>query len=308
MANAWWVPGSPIIHGLVALLAIATAMQAAGIRTRLPLLFLANVGEEGEGNLRGMRHFFEDPQWRTQINCMLALDGAGTDTIVTEALGSRRFEVSISGPGGHSSSDFGTPNPIVLLARVIERLSRIALPDKPRTTVNVGIIEGGTAVNAIPESALMRVDLRSTDPARITAIEAQLQAILEEVIDGVGASSRVRSRVRVIGDRPAAGPAMEPSSWKRCGRRFAVRHKVARACTSTDANIPLSLGYRLWLSVRPARKHGRIRFRSRSLPRRAVALKRILLTVFTLAGLANNHTDSLTSNCTTLPQTDYLTA
>ena len=172
--------------GLVALLAIAGAMQAAGIQTRLPLLFLANVGEEGEGNLRGMRHFFEDPQWRTRIHCMLALDGAGTDTIVTEALGSRRFEVSISGPGGHSWSDFGTPNPIVLLARVIERLSRIALPDNPKTTVNVGIIEGGTSVNAIPESALMRVDLRSTDPARIAAIEAQLQAILKEVVDGRG--------------------------------------------------------------------------------------------------------------------------
>ena len=113
--------------GLVALLAIAAAMQAAGIKTRLPLLFLANVGEEGEGNLRGMRHFFEDPQWRTQIDCMLALDGAGTDTIVTEALGSRRFEVSISGPGGHSWSDFGTPES----HRFAGEGDRAAQPDYP---------------------------------------------------------------------------------------------------------------------------------------------------------------------------------
>ena len=274
--------------GLVALLAIAAAMQAAGIKTRLPLLFLANVGEEGEGNLRGMRHFFEDPQWRTRIHCMLALDGAGTDTIVTEALGSRRFEVSISGPGGHSWSDFGTPNPIVLLARVIERLSRIALPDNPKTTVNVGIIEGGTSVNAIPESALMRVDLRSTDPARIAAIEAQLQAILKEVVDGAANSSAVQSRMRVIGDRPAAEltqGAFILEALRAVDSQLGIKSHVH--CASTDANIPLSLGVQalaIGAGGTGARAHT---LQEWFIPRgRDLALKRILLTVLTVAGSA----------------------
>jgi acetylornithine deacetylase/succinyl-diaminopimelate desuccinylase-like protein len=274
--------------GLVALLAIAAAMQAAGIKTRLPLLFLANVGEEGEGNLRGMRHFFEDQQWRTKVDCMLALDGAGTDTIVTEALGSRHFEVSITGPGGHSWSDFGTPNPIVLLARVIERLSRIALPDNPRTTLNVGIVEGGTSVNAIPESAMMRVDLRSTDPARITAIEAQLQAILKEVVEGAGSSSAMQSRVRVIGDRPAAeltDGAFILEALRAVDLQLGIKSHVH--CASTDANIPLSLGVQalaIGAGGTGARAHT---LQEWFIPRgRAIALKRILLTVLTVAGLA----------------------
>jgi tripeptide aminopeptidase len=274
--------------GLVALLAIAAAMQAAGIRTRLPLLFLANVGEEGEGNLRGMRHFFEDEQWRTKIDCMLALDGAGTDTIVTEALGSRRFEVSISGPGGHSWSDFGTANPIVLLARVIERLSRIALPDNPRTTLNVGIIEGGTSVNAIPESALMRVDLRSIDPARIASIEGQLQAIVNEVVGASGSASGVKAGVRVIGDRPAAeltDGAFILEALRAVDSQLGIRSHVH--CASTDANIPLSLGVQalaIGAGGTGARAHTLQEwFIARG---RAVALKRILLTVLTLAGLA----------------------
>jgi acetylornithine deacetylase/succinyl-diaminopimelate desuccinylase-like protein len=273
--------------GLVALLAIAAAMQATGIKTRLPLLFLANVGEEGEGNLRGMRHFFEDPQWRTQIHCMLALDGAGTDTIVTEALGSRRFEVSISGPGGHSWSDFGTANPIVLLARVIERLSRISLPENPRTTVNVGIIEGGTSVNAIPESALMRVDLRSTDPARIAAIEAELQAILNEVVNGAEKPSGLQSRVRVIGDRPAAeltDGAFILEALRAVDSQLGIKSHVH--CASTDANIPLSLGVQalaIGAGGTGARAHTLQEwFIARG---RTVALKRILLTILTIAGL-----------------------
>jgi len=273
--------------GLVALLAIAGAMQAAGIKTRLPLLFLANVGEEGEGNLRGIRHFFEDPRWSTRIHCMLALDGAGTDTIVTEALGSRRFEVSISGPGGHSWSDFGTPNPIVLLASVIERLSRIDLPDNPKTTVNVGIIEGGTSVNAIPESALMRVDLRSTNPARIAAIEAQLLAILKEVVEGAVNSFAVQSRVRVIGDRPAAEltqGAFILEALRAVDSQLGIKSHVH--CASTDANIPLSLGVQalaIGAGGTGARAHTLQEwFIARE---RAVALKRILLTVLTVAGL-----------------------
>jgi di/tripeptidase len=235
-----------------------------------------------------MRHFFEDQQWSTKIDCMLALDGAGTDTIVTEALGSRRFEVSISGPGGHSWSDFGTANPIVLLAKVIERLSRIALPETPRTTLNVGIIEGGTSVNAIPESALMRVDLRSTDPARIAAIEGQLRSILNEVMDGAGRPSEVQVQVRVIGDRPAAelrDGAFILEALRAVDSQLGIKSRVH--CASTDANIPLSLGVQalaIGAGGTGARAHTLQEWFIAS--GRVIALKRILLTVLAVAGLA----------------------
>src|SRR6266851_906182 len=105
--------------GVSAILAIAAVLQALGLRHALPLLFVGNVGEEGEGDLRGMRHIFSTPRWKDSIHYSLVLDGAGSDTIVAEALGSRRFEVIVRGPGGHSWSDFGAPNPIVVLARAI---------------------------------------------------------------------------------------------------------------------------------------------------------------------------------------------
>lgn len=274
--------------GLAALLAIASAIRAAEIQTRLPLLFLANVGEEGAGDLRGMRHFFEDPQWSSQIECLLALDGAGTDTIVTEALGSRRFEISIHGPGGHSWSDFGTPNPIVLLAKVIERFNAIALPTDPKSSLNVGIVEGGTSVNAIPQSARMQVDLRSTAAAGIAAIERQLQAILDEVMGEVGSSFDLKANLRVIGDRPAAElsrGAFILEALRAVDSQLGISSRLH--CASTDANIPLSLGMQA-LAIGA----GGVGARAHTLqewytPRgRTLALKRILLTALTLAGLS----------------------
>jgi acetylornithine deacetylase/succinyl-diaminopimelate desuccinylase-like protein len=273
--------------GLVALLALAGAIRAAKLRLRLPLLLLANVGEEGEGDLRGMRHFFDDPRWQGQIACLLALDGAGTDTIVTQALGSRRFEIAISGPGGHSWSDFGLPNPIVLLARLIERLSQIDLPQNPRTTLNVGTIKGGTSVNAIPHAAVMQVDVRSPDPQNIAAVEEQLRAAVEKVMNGVERSAGVDVQVRVIGNRPAA-ELPEHATILQVLRMVDAQLgiKAHAHCASTDANIPLSLGIPA-LAVGAgglgARAHTPQEwFIARE---RDLALKRILLTALALAGM-----------------------
>ena len=151
--------------GLTALLAIAALLRAVRIRHALPFLFIANVGEEGEGDLRGMRHIFSSPRWKDSITYNLVLDGAGSDTVVAEALGSRRFEVIVRGPGGHSWSDFGAPNPIVVLSRAVQAFAQTPVPASPKTTFNVGVIRGGTSVNSIPESASMRVDIRSTSMA-----------------------------------------------------------------------------------------------------------------------------------------------
>src|SRR6195256_3561704 len=168
--------------GITALLAIAHALQTAHIPHALPFVLIGNVGEEGEGDLRGMRHVFATPRWNNAIVYSIIVDGAGSDTVVAEALGSRRFEVIVRGPGGHSWSDFGTPNPIIVLSRTIDAFSLTPVPGSPKTTFNVGVIRGGTSVNSIPESASMRVDLRSTSMAEIDRLEGALRLALERAV------------------------------------------------------------------------------------------------------------------------------
>ncbi len=235
--------------GVVALLALVSALQQAGLRTTAPLLFIGNVGEEGEGDLRGMRHIFSDPRWQDAIGSTLVIDGAQSETIVTEALGSRRFEVTVSGPGGHSWSDFGAPNAIVLLARAIERFSRTAVPLSPKTTFNVGVISGGTSVNSIAESASMRVDIRSSSPREIDRIETALRQALSAALGDVpaeaaaGNGAGVRHDLRLIGNRPAAelrSPSRLLAVAQAVDAHLGNPSRLTRA--STDANIPLALG------------------------------------------------------------------
>src|SRR5215470_6340595 len=169
--------------GLAALLGLAAALVRVRIETLAPILFIANVGEEGEGDLRGMRQIFSDRRWLDSIACNVVLDGAGNDNIVAEALGSRRFEVIVRGPGGHSWSDFGAPNPILILARALHAFAQTPLPASPKTTFNVGVIRGGTSVNSIPESASMRVDIRSTSMVEMERLEAGLRHALESAVE-----------------------------------------------------------------------------------------------------------------------------
>ncbi|MGA9557481.1 MAG: M20/M25/M40 family metallo-hydrolase, partial [Terriglobales bacterium] len=169
--------------GIAAMLAVASVLGSSQIAHTMPIVFIGNVGEEGEGDLRGMRHVFQTPQWADSIAYSVIVDGAGSDTVVAEALGSRRFEVIARGPGGHSWSDFGTPNPIIALARAIQSLTETPVPTSPKTTFNVGVIRGGTSVNSIPESASMRVDLRSTSMAEIDRLERALRVALDHALD-----------------------------------------------------------------------------------------------------------------------------
>src|SRR5881398_1841454 len=198
--------------GVTALLAVAGGLGVTRIRHSQPFLFIGNVGEEGEGDLRGMRHIFSIPRWKEAIRYNLVLDGAGSDTIVAEALGSRRFEVTVRGPGGHSWSDFGAPNPIVVLGRAIHLFSQTRVSSSPKATFNVGVIRGGTSVNSIPESASMRVDLRSSSASEIERLELELRRALEQGLQEEEARSasgqnshrrpQLSSEMVVIGDRP----------------------------------------------------------------------------------------------------------
>src|SRR6202142_3334191 len=238
--------------GIAAMLALVSVLGKSRISHALPFLFIGNVGEEGEGDLRGMRHVFQTPRWRDSIAYSVIVDGAGSDTVVAEALGSRRFEVIARGPGGHSWSDFGTPNPIIALARAIQSLSETPVPASPKTTFNIGVIRGGTSVNSIPESASMRVDLRSTSMSEIDPLEGALRVAVDHAVDSqnLPAASRtarttqiVQSEVVEIGNRPAGELSRDARilrAIRAVDAQLGNTAQIQRA--STDANIPLSLG------------------------------------------------------------------
>jgi tripeptide aminopeptidase len=240
--------------GVTAMLAIAALLRSVRIRHALPFVFIGNVGEEGEGDLRGMRHIFSTPRWKDSIGYSLVLDGAGSDTIVAEALGSRRFEVIVRGPGGHSWSDFGAPNPIVILAKAIDTFTATPVPTMPKTTFNIGVIRGGTSVNSIPESASMKIDIRSTSMAEMERLEHSLRLALNRAVEDetmmaemkTSAQRRpsgVNCEVVVIGSRPAgelARGARILQVVRAVDTQLSNAAQVQRA--STDANIPLSLG------------------------------------------------------------------
>ncbi len=232
--------------GLTALLAMAAALEFAGITPPVPILFAANVGEEGEGDLRGMRHIFTKGRYRDRIAAAIALEGAGSATVVTRALGSVRLRVTIAGPGGHSWTDAGAPNPILLLGRALSDAASLPFPSHPRTTFNVGQIAGGTSINSIPESATALLDLRSTHPAQMRASAAELCASLRESVEAANAENTghdpAQLTIETIGERPAA--ALPDDSPLIETVRAVDRHLGLRTETrigSTDANLPLSL-------------------------------------------------------------------
>ena len=285
--------------GAAALLAVAAALRAAKVVPATPIVFIGNVGEEGEGDLRGMRHIFSHARWKDSIRYSLVLDGAGSDTIVAEALGSRRFEVIVRGPGGHSWSDFGMPNPILVLARTIQTFSQTSLPSSPKTTFNVGVIRGGTSVNSIPESASMRVDIRSTSMSEMERLEASLRWALDKAIEEESQTSERRTptqrrssglsyEIVPIGNRPAGELDTNARILKvirAVDTHLGNAAQIQRA--STDANIPLSLG-REAIAI----GGGGVGGGAHTLQEwfdcggRELGLKRILLTLLALAGVA----------------------
>jgi len=282
--------------GIAALLAIASAMGNGQIRHTMPFVFIGNVGEEGEGDLRGMRHVFQSPRWSEAIAYSLVVDGAGADTIVAEALGSRRFEIIARGPGGHSWSDFGAPNPIIVLSRAIQTLSETPVPTAPKTTYNIGVIRGGTSVNSIPESASMRVDLRSTSTGEIDRLERTLRIALDHAMDaenrpsvarGTRRSQNVTCEIVEIGNRPAGELASDARILQVIRAVDAHLGNVAQVQrASTDANIPLSLG-REAIAIGGGGTGGGAHTLQEwfDCEGRELALRRILLTMLALSGV-----------------------
>lgn len=247
--------------GLAALLAIAGSLQDSPLLDEWPnpLLFIANVGEEGEGNLSGMRFLCSQSSLAGRIRTFIVLDGPATDHITCRAVPSRRFEVLMSGPGGHSWNDCGTPNPVHALSRAITLFSEERVngsgargtdaggaPAAPRCSFNFGIIEGGTSVNAIPATASAKVDLRSEAPPQIDEMASLLTTVVERALEtenGRNTGTRLTAKIREIGSRPG-GRLAEDSPLLKCLRAVDAHLGIRSQpeCASTDANIPLSLG------------------------------------------------------------------
>ena len=233
--------------GLAALVGIARAMHVAKIKPQRTILFAANVGEEGEGNLRGMRALID--AYRAKLQAVIVLDGSGTDHVTTKALASRRLEVVITGPGGHSWSDFGMVNPINALVRGSQRFINTKVPISPRTTFNLGEIEGGTSVNSIPHEAKLKVDLRSESEDELIRLETALRECMAAGVKDEMDNARDRSKgklefkVNQIGSRPGGDLPADSAllgALRAADDYVSNQSRIERS--STDANIPLSLG------------------------------------------------------------------
>jgi tripeptide aminopeptidase len=238
--------------GVIGMLALAQALIHAKVKLPVPILMLANVGEEGEGDLRGVRHFYEQRALAGRVAAHIVLDGAGADAAVAQALGSRRFQITIKGPGGHSFTDSGTPNPIVALANAVATLARTPVPEKPTTTLNIGTVQGGTSVNSVPESASASIDFRSTSSDELLRLEVALHRAVEDAVEQTNAAAKyanhrnrgvVTFTIDKIGDRPAAQLAADSpilEALRAVDRHLGIQTDLRLG--STDANIPIALG------------------------------------------------------------------
>lgn len=245
----WYGPGiGDDSRGLAALLTIAEAMNHASLRTHRTVLFVANVGEEGLGDLNGVRYLFQESPHRNRLREFISMDGSDPSRIVTGGTGVKRYRVVVSGPGGHSYGNFGRPSAIHAAGRIIDLLADMEVPAQPKTTFNVGRIEGGTAVNAIAEECSFEIDLRSVDPGILDRIEAKL---FEAVRVGVERENKARaasgvalkSEMKLVGNRPAG--QMKPDNPLVRAAEWAVKESGFQPgldFSSTDANLPISIG------------------------------------------------------------------
>jgi acetylornithine deacetylase/succinyl-diaminopimelate desuccinylase-like protein len=236
-------------RALGVLLTIVRAMDAVNVQTASDILFIGNVGEEGPGDLRGMKHLFLKGPYKDRINMFVSLDpfGVGND-ITIGSIGSKRFKVTFRGPGGHSFGSFGLVSPAFALGNAMTKLSKLQVPSRPKTTFNVGVIGGGTSVNSIPYESWMDVDIRSETREELTKAVDAFTRMMDEAAEEENrlrstAQGRIHGDVKLIGDRPFGQiPISAPIVQTAAGVMQAFGMTATYGVSSTDSNIPLSLG------------------------------------------------------------------
>ena len=240
-----YAPGiSDDARGLAALLAIVRAFNTTAIKTTGDIIFCGNVGEEGLGDLRGVKALFRDIK---DIDGFISIDSAGAEKITYLATGSHRYEITYKGPGGHSFLAFGRPSAIHAMGRAIGKIADLTTPKEPKTTFTVGVVGGGTSVNSIAAEARMQVDMRSNKMKELLDLEAEFMDIVKKAADEETArwgGDKITAQIKLVGDRPAGvQPTNSPMVQAAWASTQAIGQKPALdEPSSTDSNLPISLG------------------------------------------------------------------
>lgn len=234
-------------RGLAVVLAVAKAFREADLKLKGTVLFVATVGEEGQGDLRGVRHLFTK-ELKGQVDAFISVDGTGF-RVTSRGVGSNRYKVTYRGRGGHSYGAFGMPNPAHAMGRAIARIADIEVPQHPKTTFNVGTVTGGTSVNSVPIEVSMDLDLRSESAKELATLDERLRAALQFGLEAEkkrwpDSKALLELEIKTMGLRPAAAPGDElPIIQKALGTAKSLGIAiVATGAGSTDSNLPMSLG------------------------------------------------------------------
>jgi acetylornithine deacetylase/succinyl-diaminopimelate desuccinylase-like protein len=235
-------------RALAMMLTAIRAMRAAKLQTRDDILFVGNVGEEGEGDLRGVKYLLTKGKYKDRIRQMIAIDGGEQGNMTTGALGSKRYRVTFKGPGGHSYGAFGMVSPSLAMGNAIAKFSRVQVPAKPKTTFNVGVVGGGTSVNSIPVDVFMEVDMRSESPQELLKIEATFKQLVAQAVEEENKArstdlGTVSADVKLIGDRPS-GRTGDDTILVQTVTSVVKSYGLTPSyeTSSTDSNIPISMG------------------------------------------------------------------
>ncbi len=236
-------------RGLAVVLTLAKVVKEANVQPRGRIIFVGNVGEEGPGNLRGVRHLLtKEYTGANKVDYFISVDGAGQASIVSRAVGSHRYTISFEGPGGHSYGAFGMANPMHAMGRAIARIAALEVPSRPRVTFNVGIVRGGTSVNTITPLAQMDIDMRSESAEELARIDARIRAavdtaVMEEKARWPNSRADITVKYDTIGIRPTGAQADDaPIVQVAMAAARAVGWTPRTSASSTDANLPISIG------------------------------------------------------------------
>lgn len=235
-------------RGLANLLAYIRALDAAGIQTRRPILFVGTVGEEGLGDLRGVRYLLTEGSYKDRIGTFFSIDSSNPARVVHAAVGSKRYHAVFSGPGGHSYGAYGIVNPMAAMSAAVTELYKIETPTEPKTTYSASVTGGGTSINSIPSEVWMDFDMRSRDAAELARLEERFLTILQKAVANENAArSTANGKITVdpqpVGDRPAGATPLDSTLVQNVAAAIrTMGYEPDFHASSTDSNIPMSLG------------------------------------------------------------------
>jgi di/tripeptidase len=235
-------------HSLAVLLGYVRALDAAKIKTKKDILFVGNVGEEGPGDLRGVRYLFTKGEYKDRIAAFFSMDGTSAPRVTSGAVGSRRYRVTFKGPGGHSYGAYGLVNPMAAMGTTVVEMNKIKTPPQPKTTYATSVVGGGTSVNSIPDAIWLEVDMRSESKEELAKIDAQFLQIVEGAVSAENAArstaaGKISAEVKMIGDRPTGNTREDAEIVQMTAAAVrAAGYSPILGASSTDSNMPISLG------------------------------------------------------------------